>query len=56
MIEMIYNRWFWVGIAAITAIVVHRIFFSKDKTTELLEREYHDIINSDKHKVKGQYD
>lgn len=55
MIELIYNKWLWIGAGIVVAFIVYRLF-SKDKTTQILETEYSEIINSDKYKVKGQYD
>ena len=53
--ELISNKWVWFGIGLFALIIVQRLFFSKDKATEILEREYNEIINSEKYKVKGQY-
>ncbi len=55
MIEIIYNKWFWAIILGIGLIILQR-FFLKDKSTQLLENDYDNIINSEKYKVKGQYD
>ena len=46
----------WAFLGIIMALVAYRLFFAKDKAAELLEKEYVEIINSDKYKVKGQYD
>lgn len=36
--------------------VLYRLFFRKDPMRAEYERVYKEIINSDKYKVKGQYD
>lgn len=54
--ELLYNKWFWFVIIIISVAMFHRLFFSKDRETQILESEYHEILNSDKYKVKGQYD
>ena len=55
MIEIIYNKWFWFAMIGLTLIFIQRFFF-KDRATRILEKDYKDIITSDKYKVKGQYD
>jgi len=38
------------------AYILYKIFFKKNPYQEDYERMYNEIINSDKCKVKGQYD
>ncbi len=54
--ELAQSKWLWVVLGSIALLVLHRLLFSKDGNTRLLEREYSEIINSDKYKVKGQHD
>ncbi len=54
--ELIQNKWIWIAASVIAVLVIHRLVFGKDKATQLLEREYADVVNSEKYKVKGQYD
>ena len=54
IIEFIYSKWMWAFLGIIMALVAYRLFFAKDKAAELLEKEYVEIINSDKYKVKGE--
>ena len=57
MVEaLLYNKWFWIGMLGLIALIVYKRFFSKSKPMQLLEQEYHEIINSEKYKVKGQHD
>ena len=54
--ELLNNKLFWVFAIGVSVAMFYKIFFSKDKSTQLLEKEYHEILNSDEYKVKGQYD
>ncbi len=36
--------------------ILYRIFFRKNPFQEEYEKLYNEILTSDKHKVKGQYD
>jgi len=56
MIELLNNKWIWILAGSITALVAYKLFFSKNKDIDNLEKEYSEVINSDKYKVKGQFD
>ena len=46
-----------VGIyAAIGLYLLYKLFFSRNSQQEEYEKLYNEVINSKKHKVKGQYD
>jgi len=55
MLELIYNKWFLVAAGVLVALVLYR-FLNRNKTADMAENEYSEILNSDKYKVKGQYD
>ena len=38
------------------AYILYKLFFRKNPYREEYERLYNEILNSNKHKVKGQYD
>ena len=42
--------------AAIGLYLLYKLFFSRNPGKEEYEKVYDEIINSKKHKVKGQYD
>lgn len=56
MIEILQNRWFLIAVGLLILLGSYWFLFLKDKTLELLEREYAEVIHSDKYKVKGQHD
>ena len=56
MIELLQNKYLILGIVFFVIAVVYSLFANKNKARDRLEVEYHDILNSDKHKVKGQHD
>ena len=41
---------------AVTLYILYKLFFKKSPYEEEYERLYNEILTSDKHKVKGQYD
>ena len=42
--------------ALIGLYILYKLFFKKNPYQEEYERLYNEILTSDKHKVKGQYD
>lgn len=51
------NRTILMGVyVIITLYIVYRIFIKKNPNQDDYERMYNKILNSDKYKVKGQYD
>ena len=42
--------------AAIGLYLLYKLFFSRNPQQEEYKKIYNEIINSKKHKVKGQYD
>ena len=46
----------WIGFYALIALyLLYRLFLKKDPNKREYERLYNEILNSDKHKVKGQW-
>lgn len=56
MIELIENKYLILGTIIFIIAVIYSLFTNKNKTKDLLEVEYEDILNSEKYKVKGQHD
>mgnify|MGYP001564911022 CR=1 FL=1 len=56
MIELLQNKYLILGIVLFIIAVIYSLFTNKNKTKDVLETEYDDILNSDKYKVKGQHD
>ena len=54
--EVLHNKWLWAIFGIIVLWIFYRMLFAKDKSSENIEKEYYEILNSDKYKVKGQYD
>lgn len=54
--ELLHNKLFLISAGLFAVFIFYKIFFRKDKFTENLENEYNEILNSDKYKVRGQYD
>ena len=51
------NRAILIGIyVAVGLFMLYRLFFRKNPYQEEYEKLYNEILTSDKHKVKGQYD
>lgn len=51
------NKTVLIGIYALVALYfLYKLFFRKNPYQEEYEKLYNDILTSDKHKVKGQYD
>ena len=42
--------------ALVTLYILYKILFRKNPYQDEYDRLYNEILNSDKHKVKGQYD
>lgn len=42
--------------AVVGVYILYKMFFKKNPYQEEYEKLYNEILNSDKHKVKGQYD
>lgn len=54
--ELLNNKLFWVFAIGVSIAMFYKIFFSKDREMQTIEKEYYEILSSDKYKVKGQYD
>ena len=54
MINIFENSNIIIGVAI--ALVAYVLIKSTSKKDKKFEKEYHEIINSDKYKTKGQYD
>lgn len=54
--ELINNKMFIVASLFIGSFIVFKILTRKNKDLVRLEVEYNEVVNSDKYKVKGQYD
>ena len=51
------NKTILISIYVIVALyILYKLFFRKNPYQDEYERLYNEILNSDKHKVKGQYD
>ena len=51
------NKTILIGIyVLVTLYILYKLFFRKNPYQDEYERLYNEILNSDKHKVKGQYD
>ena len=51
------NRTIMIGIyVAVGLYILYRMFSRKNPYQEEYEKLYNDILNSDKYKVKGEYD
>lgn len=51
------NKTILIGVyALVTLYILYRIFFRKNPYKDEYERLYNEVLNSDKYKVKGQYD
>ena len=55
LIKMDKNAMMWIGAFLLVYFTI-RILFSLNKKIIVIDKELNDIINSDKYKVKGQYD
>ncbi len=54
---MIFNKSIIIGIYVVIGVyMIYKLFFNKIKPQNDYERCYNEILTSDKHKVKGQYD
>ncbi len=53
--EIMSNRWFLIGAAVVVAVIAYKLFNRKDAALEEIEKEYEEVLTSDKYKVKGQY-
>ena len=54
---MEFNKTILIGIyVLVTLYLLYRLFFKKNPYQEEYERLYNEVLNSDKYKVKGQYD
>lgn len=54
--NLLQNKFVLIGGALLLAAIAYKLFFSKDEASKIVEREYDEILKSDKYKVKGQYD
>ncbi len=54
MIELLNNKNVLLGI--ILAIILYFVLFGKNKKNIKFEKEYNEILSSEKYKVKGQYE
>ncbi len=54
MINLFDNKNFLIG--AVLIIIIYFMLKSGSKKDKRFEKEYHDIIHSNKHKAKGQFD
>jgi len=51
MIEILQNQWFWYGIGIALVYLGVRLMFPKKKELVKLEKEYYELVNSDKYKI-----
>ncbi len=50
------NKLFLISLGLLSVFALYKLLFKKDSVAENLDREYNEILSSDKYKVKGQYD
>ena len=51
------NKTILIGIYALVGLyILYKLFFRKSPYQDEYEKLYNEILNSDKYKVKGQYD
>lgn len=41
---------------ALSALVFYKLVFKKNKTKNVVEKEYMEVLNSEEYRVKGQFD
>ncbi len=56
MLELLNNRFFVIGVAVIGCAIIYHFISKKDKPSSDLEMEYTEVLNSNKYKVKSQYE
>jgi hypothetical protein len=52
--ELLNSGWFYIY-ALLAIYLMYRIFFKTSPQQKEYERMYHNIVNSDKNKAKGQW-
>ena len=51
------NRFIWIGLGVLVfAYLMYKVMVPKNAYEEDVEKEFNEVISSDKYKVKGQYD
>lgn len=50
------NKLFLISLGLLSVFALYKLLFRKDSVAESLDKEYKEILSSDKYKVKGQYD
>ena len=53
--ELANNKLLLFGLAFVVAVAIYKIFNKKDRVMKEIEREYNEVVTSDKYKVKGQH-
>ncbi len=56
MIEFLQNKYLIYGLGAVIMLILWKIFVGKDNSSEMLAKEYNEVLRSEKYKVKGQHD
>lgn len=54
--ELMQNKLFLISLGLLSVFALYKLLFRKDSVAENLDKEYNEILSSDKYKVKGQYD
>ncbi len=54
--EALNNKFVWILLALAGGFILFKIFTRKDQDALELEKEYNEILDSDKYRVKGQYE
>ena len=55
MIEIFNNKLLFIAGLSLVTIIVYKFITRKSKEDIALESEYNEVLNSEKHRVKGQY-
>jgi len=56
MIEIFSNKYFIIGAAILFGVILYQLLTKKDKFSQKNDSDYSEVINSDKYKVKSQFD
>jgi len=55
ILELIQNRLIWVFIGVVLLAIGYRLIFGgRNRGLLQLQKEYHELVHSDKYKVKGR--
>ncbi|MEK6947797.1 MAG: hypothetical protein AABX19_00985 [Nanoarchaeota archaeon] len=55
MIEIFNNKLLFIAGLSLVSIIVYKFITRRSKEDIAVENEYNEVLNSEKHRVKGQY-